>query len=242
MELAAKDFVLKSVQLVMFTNKPGELVTRRILGTILGAFQDRYDGEPQAIPIPAGAPAELPRVLLASNDGQYRLDAAVSRVNSYWNRIDSDFSLKEATNLAIEPLAVLCREMKLSIGRCSLVAHRLAMRDDAAQYLAEKFCNETTRAGPISRSDSFEIHNHKKFTIELKSGSSLELNSWFRCRALQTLPEGKKVVLIQQDLNSLDEELMSRKFEEDELKDFFESASKESEEIMSLYFPNETQC
>ena len=86
----------------------------------------------------------------------------------------------------------------------------------------------------FNRSEAFEIHNHKVYTPE--QGISYPINSWVRCKSGSMTPENRPVIVVEQDLNTLAEDLRTR-FTADEMRAFFETASREANGILGKYFP-----
>ena len=235
MSLTAQQFNISSLEIAIFSNKDNELSPTKILGTVLGEFQSRYDGEVQSLPLPVEAPSEIPRITMISSNNEYRLHCATSRIDSFWYNIGKQYELKEITENVAQPLSKLITNLNLSIGRYALVIERTIEVEKAAEYLADKFCDEGIRKGPIKRSDSFEIHNHKKFDLRLSKDNSIKVNSWVRCKNIVS-NYGKEMIWVQQDINTLHEVLPSKKFSNQDFVSFYKAATKEAESIMSLYF------
>src|SRR2546427_9861996 len=82
--LRAIDFRLTSVQAAIFLSDTESFFQSAFLATILGRFATRYDGTVQAIPFKDDVPAEVPRVILQSHDEQWKLQAALNRIDSFW--------------------------------------------------------------------------------------------------------------------------------------------------------------
>lgn len=238
--MKASDFILNSVQIALFSSKPGDFSPAVILGSVLGKFQSRFNGDIQALPIPADAPVEIPRVILSSRDGAYRIDSGPVRTDAYWQRVDaSKVDLKEYAKKTFEPLAQLIAEKQLSIGRCAFIVTRTLDDPKAAEHLAEKFCKNELRgdSGPLKRSDFFELHNHKKYQIEISGGKPQAINSWIRCKAVQAAKDQRHMIMIEQDLNTPQEDLPKRLFSKDELTGFVDVAIGEVDKTLKLYFP-----
>ena len=82
--LRAKDFRLISVQASIFLLDTKSFSQSAFLAAMLGRFAARYDGAVQALPFQDDVPAEIPRVILQSQDGQWKLQAALNRIDSFW--------------------------------------------------------------------------------------------------------------------------------------------------------------
>jgi hypothetical protein len=234
-----RDFTPEAVQAVLFTPGSSDFASGRAVATILPRFRERFDGEMQALPLPADVPAEIPRVTLQGSDGRWRLQMGPARVDCIWNRKSSESSTDLATIVrdCVEVLYQYVQEMSTSVGRIALVIYRVFPTDNPAQTLIKQFCNAASQREPFNRSEAFEIHNHKVYTP--KQGISDAINSWVRCKSATTVPDNRPVILVEQDLNSLAQELSTRRFTADEIRVFFEAASREAEDILRRYFPEQ---
>jgi len=67
------------------------------------------------------------------------------------------------------------------------------------------------------------------------------VNSWVRNRTGTVSLSGgsSAVVMVEQDLNTLHEEVPSRSYSDAEIRAFFDEAAREFEVIMRLYYPAE---
>ena len=84
-EMAAwQDFTLNVVQASIFTPEHSGFSSGKAVGAVLASFKDRFDGEMQVPPFPPDVPPEIPRVILQSGDGQWRLSMAPARIDSVW--------------------------------------------------------------------------------------------------------------------------------------------------------------
>src|SRR5262249_45829056 len=79
-----KDFTTQMVQTAVFTPEHSLFAPGKAVATILTNSQARFDGEMQVLPLPAGAPPEIPAVQLRSSDGQWWLSMAPARIDSVW--------------------------------------------------------------------------------------------------------------------------------------------------------------
>jgi hypothetical protein len=87
---------------------------------------------------------------------------------------------------------------------------------------------------PFNRPEAFEIHAHKRF----KMGEFL-VNSWVRCKSAiaSSASEMQPIVLVEQDINTLAEDVPSKVFRKAEIEAFFAKVSTEARTILNLYFP-----
>jgi len=76
---------IEQIQLVLFS--PGIVITNKpkLVSNINDALQGLFDGDLAILPIPDDAPAEIPRIILKSNDEKYTLQITTKRVNFFYN-------------------------------------------------------------------------------------------------------------------------------------------------------------
>ena len=63
-----------------------------------------------------------------------------------------------------------------------------------------------------------------------------DVNSWIRIRAVKIGAEAYRYVAVEQDINTLSEEIDKRTFNADEIKFWYRAASSEFDTILGLYF------
>jgi hypothetical protein len=234
-----KDFDLDAVQVALFTPESTGFSSGRVVAAILPAFRERYDGEMQALPFPADVPGEVPRVVLQSGDERWRLQIGPARVDSLWAAKPSDppSALVSVVTESVSVLDQYVRETGVRVGRVALIIRHFCAAVNPAQALITRFCNAACQQEPFNRSQTFEIHNHKVYTPD--SGIAYPINSWVRCKSATKAPDNRPVIVVEQDLNSLAEELASRRFTVDDIRVFFETVSREADEILGKYFPKQ---
>ena len=238
MKVLAADFVVDSIQTVVYTPDM-TLAASRFIASVMKYYGERYDGEIEAVPLPPNYPPDLPRVVLRSLDSVYRAEASLSRVNSIWQRpakliggVDIAELARECSNVQAEYV----KSSKMRVGRLALIVNRVLLHDDPAKTLITRFCNPTTIIEPFNRSTAFEIHNHKQYSI-FHSGTPLAVNSWVRCKTAKMVDDGRSAILVEQDINTLAEELDLHRFDPESMSHFFEMAASELNEILRKYFP-----
>jgi hypothetical protein len=144
----------------------------------------------------------------------------------------------------LRELALECAEvqeryveaMGLRVGRLALIVYRVCPVANPAQALIDRFCNEASRQQPFNRSESFEIHNHKVYAPQGR-GVDYSINSWVRCKSAKLVADNRPAILVEQDLNTLANEVPARRFDVAGVHTFFEMAVVEANEIMHKYFP-----
>jgi hypothetical protein len=233
--LRATDFHIANFQSIIFTPDVSAFSVPKTLAAILGKYAHRYDGSVQSLPLPDDIPQEVPRVILQSKDGIYRLDVSPARVSSYWIRADEKQAEPEdIVSSCVEVLEDYVRGMEVQVSRLALVLTRVYRTENPAELLVERFCQHELQGVLFNNSENFEIHNHKR--LQLKDFS---VNAWIRCKTAGWVVDNSLVsgVLVEQDLNTLAEEVEQRRFTTEEISSYFQNASMEAETTLQLYFP-----
>lgn len=224
-----------SIQTTAFTQDIALFQPANVLAKMLGKYANRFDGNVIAPSFPSDVPLEVPRVSLESKDGKYKFQVGPSRIDSIWSCINEEGQAVVADTL--EMLMYFLEEQPtIKIGRLAFVINRIVDDPHPAKLLIDRFCNEGVKSLPLKNSENFEIHNHKVYS---PSDLGIKINSWVRCKAVTlALPQPKKAVLVEQDINSLPEEISSNAFSESEIVTFFKFAVAETDNILKLYFPD----
>jgi hypothetical protein len=104
-------------------------------------------------------------------------------------------------------------------------------------FLARHFCQERWADAPLNRPENFELHAHKTFVL----GNRFRVNSWVRNKTgVAGSPGGQNpVIVVEQDLNTLLDEVGTNSFSAGDVARFFAAAQSEFELILSLYYPRE---
>jgi len=238
----AGDFKLNAVRLVAFTPNLGDFDPSAVLAAVLGTFAKRFDGSVQAIPLPEDVPPDFPRIQLASRDGSWGFVASPSSIASSWSRkeevSEEAGALSRIVAACREPIEHHVRKNGVRVGRLGLVIARLCQVERPAKVLVERFCRDDMKDpsspdAPLRNSLNFEIHNHKRY--EFPAGFTV--NSWVRCRTGALSKDGSPVLMVEQDINTLTEEMRDRTFIVDEITAFYDTGVNEAETIFEKYFP-----
>lgn len=234
--LRATDLYLANFQTIIFTPDTSAFSAPKTLAIILGKYAHRYDGTVQSLPLPDDIPPEVPRVVLQSKDGTYRLDVSPRRVTSYWQRTsETQVEPEDMVSSCIEVLEHYVQGIEIQVSRLALVLTRVHSTKNPAQLLVERFCRPELQTTLFEHSENFEIHNHK--SLQLKDFS---INCWTRCKTAGLLVDTRPVtaLIVEQDLNTLAEEVEPHRFTTEEIRNYFLLASSEAEAVLKLYFPN----
>ncbi len=229
------NFKLNSLQVSIFTPF-ASFHKNRILGKLISTFADLFNGDTLAVPIPEDAPKEIPRIILNSAGGKFKLEIAQNRVNFFRYRKDDDEEIDTSRILDIS--SGVLKEYKdcthSVVGRLALVVVRSSENKNPGLALARHFCKDKWTAKLFDRPDNFEIHSHRHYTL-----NEFNLNSWVRCVTGLLAKNNERIILVTQDINTLAEELKQRDFSIGQLKSFLRIAHKEQQQILREYFPRE---
>jgi hypothetical protein len=236
MSVKTGDFRVTRVQVVAFPTER-QLPTTKVIATLLTKYADRFDGDLQALPLPQDIPAEVPRAVLQSSDQRFRFEIGLSRLSSQWQRLeDETTSLEEVVSGCIDVLAYCVKELDPRLGRLALVVSRVCSCETPAQTLVQRFCREETQQEPFNRSSNFEIHNHKEYVLP-EIEPKLTINSWVRCKTARLAKTDHPAILVEQDLNTLVQDIDQRQFTSDQLRTYFKVVTREADDILGKYFP-----
>ncbi|MBI4484090.1 MAG: hypothetical protein HY652_14535 [Acidobacteria bacterium] len=224
-----------------------QLTVNKVLPQLLNGLSDVLDGDPIALPVPAEAPPEVPRILLGNKNRSIRFDISHSRADVRWQRPGNElqgWDLRRFCDFAQRAFGLFHEATQAKPGRLALIVNRFQPDEKPGRALASHFCrpallsNQPGKKGPLNRPENFELHAHKTFEL----GPFL-VNSWVRVKTgLKTeAGERTKIILVEQDLNTLAEKLPDTEFSENEIREFYRLAVPELEVIIRLYFPDTDQ-
>jgi hypothetical protein len=225
------------VQAAIFTPDSAAFSQNAVLSHYLGEFGEQFSGPITSLPIPETAPAEVPRVLLQSPDGAWRLNASPARLDAIWSTSDAlanPDALVDTVAQCAQFLESYVERNAVRVDRTALIISRALQIDNPARLLIERFCNEEVQHAAFRGSANFEIHNHKVYNLP---GIDRRINSWVRCKTAQVLQQPG--IVVEQDLNTLQEDRQNNRFGPAEVHEFFDCARRESDAILRIYFPRE---
>jgi hypothetical protein len=236
----SSDFRLSTVQILAVTPNADDFDASALLVTVLNGFRDRYNGPPQVIPLPPEVPAELPRVVLTSQDQAWTFTAGPKQMASSWKSLNSEIeSLETIAAKCVEPIGKYINDQSTAVGRIGFVVARYCQAPEPAQQLVSRFCNDElkdpwSKNAPFRNSRDFQIHNLKQYKCSL----NLTINSWVRCKAGTQVSGDTPVIVVEQDINTLSEEMDGRALSAQQVQGFLEMACQEMTSILNLYFPS----
>lgn len=231
-------FTVQLVQAAIFTVDQTSFSNAKAVAIILQKYGERFAGEMQALKLPPELPAEVPHVILKSPDEAWRMQLSPARVDAVWTNRDLTPAIKldEVTQDCAGMLEHYMREARCKVGRAAFIVHRICFDDNPAKALTERFCSPETLKEPFNRSSNFEIHNHKVYT-PIANGIDYKINSWVRCKTAELEGDGKSIIQVIQDLNTLAADAKTRQFSTQQISTFFTMARTEAEAIFVKYFP-----
>ncbi len=234
----SSDFDVVKLQLTAFTPHSSQFNASTFLTHVLGKHKARYSGNLRVMPLPPEVSAQVPHVELGSASDGWVLHGSPGRIDSYWYAVDSTPPLSEIVVDCASPLLDYLTEVKPRLGRFGFVINRACKTDHPAAELVNRFCSEAARnpdspEAPLRNSRSFQIHNLKRYSSPI---DGIEINSWVRCLAGPAGDEEAGIV-VEQDINTPQEELGARAFSIEEAASFFPMALGEAQSVLSKYFP-----
>lgn len=231
--LKASDFSTVNAQLTIFVPDFSGFSASNVLATVLGKYASLYDGEVQALPLPEGAPPEIPRVVLQSKDGILRLDAAPLRITFSWFAGALPVAAPgKGIPTCLEVLEHYVKSLNVQVSRLALVLNRVYKTQNSAHLISEQFCKPELQETLFKNSENFELHNHCQSELQ-----DVPVNVWVRCKSGQLLTDSQAepVLLIEQDINTLAENVQI--FTIEQISSYFHSALEQAETLLQSYFP-----
>lgn len=233
----SRSFRTSVCQAVVYTPKLDHSVSK-VMSTFYPRIASYFDGDPEVLPIPAGFPAEIPRVVLKNKRESERLEISAARINYLHLMKRHDESNIDTIQFYAEAVKLFNLFIDVNdciVGRLAAVRNVYAIYDNPGFFLARHFCKDSWSTAPLNRPENFEIHAHKIFKLP----DQLDVNSWARAKTGNLSAEDKhaRIILFEQDINTLSEEAEKRVFSRDEIARFFDNSSKELDRILYLYFP-----
>ncbi len=231
------EFEIISIQTTVFTPSLS-FAAPKLMTSALEKWGELFDSSPISMPLPSDAPSEIPRIILQSSTMHHKLELAPKRANLFWLRqAETDKIILE--DYLCFAAGLLCDYVNIvsgKVGRIAAVLNRSLIDPNPGLFLAQHFCKEKWLSAPFNRPESFEIHSHKRYSL----ADRFNVNSWVRCKTgFLVKPDRKSIILVEQDINTIPEEMETREFSDEEIRDFSRLVEVEFDSILSLYFPGE---
>ena len=236
--LRSTDFSNLTSKVILFTSDIA-FDQGQALAALLADLQGIFNGQITTLPLPPGAPGEIPRITLGSSDEIKSLEAGPERLSILFHAKDGKIeTVDDQVNLALRSLAAYKVALKCRISRLAINVSHIFAIPNPAMVIARYFCKEKLLErrddfkGALSRTEKMELHAHKRF--DLKEG--LTVNSWVRIKTLLQQQDQSTGILVEQDINTLGERANTADFSNDEIDSIIREMFSESRTIMKLYF------
>ena len=234
--LSASEFTDYQIQLSLFPSVADLRPAAGLRYSIRSDWGAEYGATPTSIQLPPGLPTEIPEVVLSSEDGSTRLEIARGRINLLQANLPGEGHLN--INNSIMTLAergwAIFKDQNVAVGRLAAVATRYIRVENPGKALAEHFFDERWLNAPLNRPEGLEIHAHKVFPLQ----DDLPVNSWVRIRTGIIGGDAYNAITVEQDINSLEQERQSRRFDYEATTEFYSIAASQFDVILRLYFPS----
>ena len=231
-ESASKVNTLSATVFMQNCSLSGQVVFRKLPEKWFTLF----DGDPIMMPLPEGAPREIPVLILRSKSQNWSCSFTSERIGFQWtmNEAQKELDVSIFFAQAVEFFDDIKAVLNIQIGRMAAICHRYIVCDNPGILLAAHFCKDRWLEAPLNRPENFELHSHKKYMIY----DELEVNSWVRAKTAILSPTKEPVIFVEQDINTLAENIDINVNDEDMSK-FFNYAQSELDKVFGLYFPKE---
>lgn len=230
------DFKFIKLMGVIFT--PEFAIGNKLL--IADIFQDlsggKFDGELISMPMPQNAPPEIPRIVLNSQDGTWKLEVSLERTNIIFFKplnLFVDVPDINAFGKFVQDLFKAYKiKTQIKVQRLAFVTERYCeIKDNTpSQFIASRYCKEEYLQNIFHNPDAFELHTLKKYQYE-----GFHINSWVRLKSSNLADDVKTpILLLINDINTFSEPIVN--YSESDIERFFNLIPKHLEDVIKLYF------
>lgn len=196
---------LRSFQVALFSNSISFNNKIEYASKLIAASDNIFDGDPAILPIPEGAPPEIPRIVVKSKDGKFICNTSINRVDLFFNpKKSEEADLGELKSVYLPSLRkvinFLNETYKFKIYRMGIVANFLSeIKESANAYIAKKYLKETNLI-----SNTFEIQLHSLNKIALLN-NKYNANRWLRIKSFRDKNniDNDKFLVATIDINTL---------------------------------------
>jgi hypothetical protein len=181
-------------------------------------------------------------VFLSSKDNRIRLAANPARLDIIWEEHEAvaDAAVVEFLRSAAEIAIDYLSEFHGNAKRAAYVLTRMADNKTPGLSLKKHFCQQRWVDGPMKSDGDFELHDQARRHL----GKLFEINSWVRCKVVaikvRTREPPTHVIMVEQEFNSLFEQMELRALTAEEIREFSRLAPEEFHRVLALYFPDRT--
>lgn len=235
--LDARSFQPSMFQASIFTPDM-EFSSAKVMSVFYPQCLKDFDADPETIPNMPGMPSEIPRVILRNRSDSFRFEISAARLNFFGRMKSQDknpIDIKDFFAIAIRLFTIYKNVLDYRLGRLAVVRISYAISENPGLFLARHFCKEIWEAAPLNRPENFELHAHKLYNF----ANTYNINSWLRSKS-GNLIDGKaikRIILVEQDINTLEEEAKSKSYSIEEIENFYTSIIPEFDKILAQYYP-----
>jgi len=232
--LTRRMFVVEQVQASLFLADASVFSSTKAIGTMLGTYPERFSGQLLSMPLSNDDPPEIPRVVLQSPGGGWRVQFSPVRMDAVRSLLPTEEAMDfgQAVDACRDMVSYYAQETGTAVNRLALVVTRRFPTENPAEWLISRYCNKASQREPLNNSATFELHNHKVYTPL----GSTALNSWVRCKSA-THPRVGPVVVVVQDLNTAATDEKEQLYGPEAVTGFFDLVRAEADSIFDKYFP-----
>ena len=211
-------------------------------GKVMSGFYpqcvDIFDADPEVLPNMPGLPPEVPRIIMRKKDNSLRLEVSAARINFFGGLISGQtqpLDIKKFYSEAVRLFSIFQQTTGCRIARIAAVRTLFIVHENPGLFLARHFCKDTWNQVPLNRPENFELHSHKVYQLNEK----FKVNSWARNKTGFLVKDNKRarIVLVEQDMNTVAEELEKRAYDSDEVNSYFDLVIPEFADILCQYYP-----
>ncbi|MEW6008167.1 MAG: hypothetical protein AB1629_00845 [Candidatus Omnitrophota bacterium] len=230
--IKAKDFNIFQIQASIFTPAL-QFSQTKILSGLISKFSTVFDGTPISLPLPQDAPSEIPRLSLRDSGENIKLEIALNRANFFiYQKQETVIDEDKFFNLCLPVFEEYIKLSYAKVGRLAIVVVNILKQDTPGLTLVQHFCKDRWLKDTILP-ENFEIHSHKKYEF-----GGFNVNNWIRCKSGILVKESAKVVMVEEDINTLAEDLQEKDFDMPKITSFLRGSFKKQKELLEVYFPN----
>lgn len=218
-----------------------ELKLTNALIQALQEWSTIYDDDPISLPFLQAAPSEFPSTILRSRDQSLGIEMARTKINLYWKQSESNkdasIDISAIYSQFADRIATISEKNKVVIGRLAALRMSMGNEPTPGRVLSKQFCREEILNGPLKQVEGFELHAHKVFELY----QAQNVNSWVRIKTSGSPGPDYEHIVVEQDINTLAEEINVKNFDRANIMRFFHEASKQLDSILNEYFPGKTE-
>lgn len=233
--LKSNDFRVFSVQTALFLSSSCKFTQSNFLASILQEYAERFNGAVQAFPLNDDAPPEIPRIILQSNNKQWKLQASHKRIDIFWfaGTLESATFDKEFAECIGIIEHILDTIPSHQVERLGFLLTQVCKLENPSQALSQHFCRQDVQGKLFRDSEDFEVHNH---TIQQLGTLPYSVNVWVRCKTGKIPSTGESIAIVEQDINTLIEEDKQEIFDLEMIKEYYQVSKSEMGKILAFYF------